>query len=136
MPRPHLRRDQVQPGLVLDAGGLIAYERGRRRAMLAIEHAKAAGGTMVVPVGVLAQVWRDGKFQARLARLLKYDRCQVEPLDDRGAREAGQLLGMTGTTDVVDATVVRCARRRGFPVLTSDPGDLRRLDRTVRLVPV
>lgn len=60
----------------------------------------------------------------------------VVPLDDFSAREAGQLLGVTGTTDVVDASVVRCARRRGLPVLTSVAGDLRRLDRTVRLIPV
>jgi PIN domain len=121
---------------VLDAGALIAFERNKRDTVALLQRIVDHGGLMAVPVGVLAQVWRDGRLQVRLARLLSSDCCEVVPLDDRGAREAGQLLGVTGTSDVVDATVVRCARRRGVPVITSDPQDLRRLDRVIRLVPV
>ncbi len=121
---------------VLDAGALLAYERNRRDTVALFERIVEHGGLLAVPVGVLAQVWRDGRLQARLARLLASDCCEVVPLDDRGAREAGQLLGVTGTSDVVDATVVRCARRRDLPVITSDPEDLRRLDCKVRVVPV
>jgi hypothetical protein len=131
-----VRRGPAAHGLVLDAGALIAYERGDRRTIGIIERTTARGDRVAVPVGALAQVWRDGRLQVRLVRLLSSACCEVVPLDDFSAREAGQLLGVTGTSDVVDATVVRCARRRGLPVLTSDPGDLRRLDRTVRLIPV
>jgi hypothetical protein len=35
-------------------------------------------------------------------------------LDDARARAAGQLCGVTGTSDVVDASVVLCAKRRGL----------------------
>jgi len=121
---------------VLDAGALVSYERSERKTVLIIGRIMEHGGSMVVPAAVLAQVWRDGRLQVRLARLLSSDCCETVALDDHSAREAGQLLGATGTSDVVDATVVLCARRRGDPVLTSDPADLRRLDRSVRLVPV
>jgi hypothetical protein len=58
----------------------------------------------------------------------------VVTLDDRAARAAGQLLGVSGTSDVVDATVVWCARRLDMTVVSDDPGDLRALDPTVRVV--
>lgn len=57
-------------------------------------------------------------------------------LDDYGARGAGQLCGATGTTDVLDATVVLCAQARGGRVATSDPDDIRRLDPTLALIVV
>ena len=43
--------------------------------------------------------------------------------DPRTARQAGVLLGLTGTSDPVDATVVLLASA-GDRILTSDPGDL------------
>ena len=61
---------------------------------------------------------------------------EVEPVDDRRARAAGQPCGVTGTSDIIDASVVPCARARGHAVMTSDEGDLRRLDAKVRLVPM
>jgi hypothetical protein len=51
----------------------------------------------------------------------------MESLDEGLAKEAGELLGRTKTSDVVDAAVVAGAARRGDVVLTSDPRDLRRL---------
>ena len=52
------------------------------------------------------------------------------------ARAAGQLCGARGTSDVVDASVVLCARARKHAVVTSDVGDLRRLDPALPLVAV
>jgi len=43
------------------------------------------------------------------------------------------LCGVAGTADVIDATVVLCARSRGRRIATSDPDDLRRLDATLIL---
>jgi len=37
-------------------------------------------------------------------------------------------------SDMVDAHVVLCARRTGQQVVTSDPDDLRRLDRRLKVV--
>ena len=43
------------------------------------------------------------------------------------AHEAGRLLGMTKTSDVVDAVVVTTALRQKATILTSDPDDIERL---------
>jgi hypothetical protein len=40
------------------------------------------------------------------------------------------------TRDVIDATVVLCARERQQPVVMSDPKDLLRLDARLRVVRV
>ncbi len=91
---------------------------------------------LAVPAGVVGQVWRDGRRQAELARLLGSRAVEIEALDDDRARAAGQLCGVTGTRDVIDASVVLCARRRGHGIVTSDPDDLRRLDSRVHLTRV
>ena len=45
------------------------------------------------------------------------------------AKASGELCGRTDTRDVIDASVVVCAReQRDSIVLTSDPTDIRNLD--------
>src|SRR5512139_3185766 len=61
---------KVMAGLTLDAGALIALERNDRRIVALLARARHHGWALVVPEGVVGQVWRDGKRQARLARLL------------------------------------------------------------------
>ena len=123
-------------GLCLDAGALIALDRGDRAVVARLYRAVELGLPIVIPAGALAQSWRDGAKQARLARLLSAEGVEVEPLDHERACAAGQLCGRTRTRDIVDAQVALCARRGGHAVLTSDPSDLRRLDPTLRIVPV
>jgi hypothetical protein len=73
----------------------------------------------------LAQVWRDGRGrQANLAKAL-HD-IVVEPVPAEDGRRAGELLGATRLKDAIDASVALLAGP-GDRVLTSDPGDLRRL---------
>jgi len=119
--------------LTLDAGALIAFERGDRAVVAIVARALQRKQVLAVPAGVIGQVWRDGRRQAPLARLLASDLVEIEPLDDARARAAGQLCGATGTSDVIDASVVLCARARDNGVLTSDPDDLTRLDGTLRI---
>ena len=69
---------------------------------------------------VVAQVWRDGARQARLARFLQA--VVVVSFDD--GPEVGNLLAHSGTSDVVDAHLVVVAARRGEPILTGDVHDL------------
>ena len=123
-------------GVTLDSGALIAVERDRRPVEVLIRRAVARGERIAVPAAVVAEVWRDGRRQARLARLLADDAVDVVALDGHSARAAGQLCGVSGTRDVVDASVAWCARQRGDVVLTSDPDDLRRLDARLRIVAV
>jgi len=57
--------------VTLDAGALIAIDRGERRMIALIEQVLAQGGRFHVPAGVLGQVWRDGRSQAILARFVR-----------------------------------------------------------------
>jgi len=123
-------------GLTLDAGALLAFERNDRRVVALIARALEHGWTITAPAGVVGQVWRDGRRQVRLARLLAADRVEIEPLDDRRAREAGQLCGARATAEIIDASVVLSAQSRGDRIATSDPGDLQRLDPRVALIVV
>jgi predicted nucleic acid-binding protein len=120
-------------GYTLDAGALIAVERGDRAVVLRIAAALRRGLGVAVSAGALAQVWRDGRRQVRLGRLLAGSDVEVVPLDAFAARAAGQLCGVAGTADVVDASVALCARARGHVVITTDPDDLRRLDPDLRV---
>jgi hypothetical protein len=121
-------------GLTLDAGALVAFERNDRSVVAIIARAQERKLRLAVPAGVVGQVWRDGRQQARLARLLGSDLIEIESLDDQRARAAGQLCGIAGSSDVVDASVVLCARARGHVVLTSDVDDLLRLDASLRYI--
>jgi predicted nucleic acid-binding protein len=121
-------------GATLDTGALIAIERGDRRLQALLDEAAAAGAELAVPAGVVAQAWRGSNRQARLARFLALAAVTVVPLDDLHARAAGVLCGRAGTADVIDASVVICARARDHAVLTGDPDDLAALDPTLRIV--
>ena len=123
-------------GLTLDTGALIAFERNDRTVVALIARALHHQLSMAVPAGVVGQVWRDGRRQARLSRLLAAGEVEVEILDDERAREAGQLCGVSGTADVIDASVVLCAKRRGHRIVTSDVTDLKRLDPSAALIRV
>jgi hypothetical protein len=111
-------------GLTYDSGALIAAERGQHALWKLHDDAVHCGHTPTVPAGVLGQVWRGGP-QARLSRLLRD--CQVEVLDEVCARSAGVACGQSHTSDVIDATVVVGAARRGDVVVTSDPDDIHHL---------
>jgi hypothetical protein len=71
---------------------------------------------------VVGQVWRDGRKQANLSRVLAG--VGVEPLGKGDGKQIGELLGQTGSADVVDAHVALLVSPADL-VLTSDPGDIR-----------
>jgi len=123
-------------GAVFDAGALIAFEKADRRVVAIVARALERRLEITIPAGVVGQVWRDGRRQVRLVRLLGSHVVRVEPLDDTRARAAGQLCAVSQTADVIDASVVLCARGRRASVVTSDPRDLRRLDPDLHLVVV
>lgn len=123
-------------GFVLDAGALIGYERDHRQPVALVQRALEKNARLTVPAGVVAQVWRNGSRQAVLAQLLKSDVVETLALDDVEARLAGQLCGVSGTADVVDASVVVAAQRLSATVVTSDPDDIRRIDPSLALIVV
>ncbi len=121
-------------GFTLDTGALIALERGEERIDALLARTLGLPDAAIhIPAGVLAQAFRGGPRQARLARLLKHPQTSVVPLDAVLAQVVGLLLGARGADDVVDASVVVCARSYRQPVVTCDPGDLRRLDSRLAL---
>jgi hypothetical protein len=93
-----------------------------------LREALATGARLVVPAGALAQVWRDGARQVPLRAVMSGPTTVVAVLDQTLAEASGTLCGRRGTSDVVDASVVLTARRERAVVITSDVGDLLRLD--------
>jgi hypothetical protein len=119
--------------LVLDAGALRAIEKGDRKVLALCKIAALDGASVVVPTGVIGQVWRDGARQAKIARLIEANGTLVEPLDLGVAKLAGAVCGHAGTTDVVDATVVIAARQHRALIVSSDRSDLHRLDPGIQI---
>ena len=83
-------RTHTAAGIVLDAGALIALDRGDKRMIALLHRALAQGRTFRVPAGVVGQVWRDGR-QVTLARFLRSEEVEIIPLDDQLVRACGEL---------------------------------------------
>ncbi len=129
-------RTRIATGIMLDAGALIALDRGDRRMIALLRRALAQGRTFRVPAGVVAQAWRDGRGQVTLARFLRSHEVEVIPLDEQLARSCGELCGAANASDIIDASVVILARQKRDPIVTSDPNDLRRLDPAAQIITV
>ncbi len=112
--------------VVYDAAVLVAADRNERRAWAEHKARLEFGVIPLVPAPVVAQVSRSPQ-QAQLRRFLTG--CAVVPLGESEAHEAGRLLGLTRTADVVDAVVVTTALRQRAMILTGDRVDMERLVR-------
>jgi hypothetical protein len=109
-------------GVTYDSGALIAAERGERQMWARHRALLLRRVVPTAPAPVVAQCWRGTPRQAQLARLLAG--CDIEALDDTRARATGILAGRARTTDIVDASIVEGALRRGDHIISSDPDDL------------
>lgn len=125
-----------KPRYVLDAGALIACERRDQNVTALMEIAALKQIDMVLPSVVLAQVWRDGARQAVLSKTLRNPGIEEAPLHHKDAKRVGELLRISGTSDVVDAHVALLAERLHAPVITSDPGDIGKLNEDLELIRV
>jgi predicted nucleic acid-binding protein len=112
-------------GLTLDAGALIAYERGEEHIREILTVAYARGFVPTIPAIALAEVWRGDAKDARVARLLKA--CSIETVDERLARATGSLRRTTPGAATIDACIATGVRRRGDTIATSDADDMRAL---------
>lgn len=121
-------------GISLDASALIAAERGDVRVFDVLDQALQAGVDVHIVPGVLAQAWRGGARQARLARLVHADGVRVVVMDEEVALAVGELRGRSRHADIVDVHVVLHARELGHRVMTSDPDDLRKVDPGLPLI--
>ena len=123
-------------GFTLDAGALIALDRGDRRVLAILARSAELGERVTVPATALAQAMRRPAKQARLSRLIRQTTTDLQPLDGPDATSVGLLLAASRTADIVDAHVVVCARRNEQVIVTSDPVGLRRLDPGATLIVV
>ena len=121
-------------GATLDTGALIALENGSKRMAVLVEEALANRAELAIPAGVVAQAWRGGERQVRIARLLRASITTIVPLDRRFALRVGARCAASGSADVVDVSVALCARDRGHAVITSDPEDIRVIEPSLALV--
>lgn len=108
--------------IVLDTGALLALEGDDRAMWTRLREAVRADIPVVIPLGALAQAWRGGPRQARLARAV----ADLVPASfDEVAVAAGELCAKAGTSDVIDASVAMVAARPPVTHLcTSDSDDL------------
>ena len=107
--------------LVLDAGAFVAFEKGDTRLRARLTAARRLGFELVTTSPVIGQVWRDGRRQVLLGRLISA--IDIDAPSDAAARRAGELLAKTRTHDVVDALLAGRVKD-GDTVLTSDPDDI------------
>ncbi len=121
-------------GITFDAGGLIALDRNDRRVIVLLARAGETNCRVTIPSSALAQAIRRPERQARLSRLIRQPTSDVVALDRVDAVNVGRLLAASGTSDVVDAHVVVCARRSAQLVVTSDPTDISFLDPSLELI--
>jgi predicted nucleic acid-binding protein len=110
--------------VVYDAAVLVAADRNERKAWAEHKVRLELGVIPIVPAPVVVQASRSPQ-QAQLRRFLTG--CVVTPLGETEAHEAGRLLSMTKTADVIDAVVVTTAIRHKATILTSDSDDMERL---------
>lgn len=123
-------------GLTLDTGALLALESGDPRVRALLRRASEHHLALAVPAVVVAQAWRGGPRQARIARLLADTAVAVPSLDDLTARAVGLMCGRSGHADVIDVHVALHAREHAHTVVTSDPDDLHAVDASLHLVTV
>jgi len=115
---------------VLDAGALTAIDRRDRTVGAMLRVLQRDGEPVRTSAGAIAQVWRAGRRQADLARALPG--VEVAVLDELAAKKVGELLGSSGTSDLVDAHVALLVLPGG-KVLTSDEPDFKALLRARRV---
>ena len=127
-------RARSATGITLDTGALIALDRGDKRMIALLAQALVQRCNVRIPSGVVAQAWRNRRIQIALSRFLNTEEVEIVPLDDKLSRACGELCGATGTSDVIDASVVILARERRDIIVTGDPDDLQRLDPQASIV--
>ncbi len=119
-------------GRILDPSALVALLDGRLSALAWLTVAVDEAITLWVPELARVEVETVRPHEVgRLGRLGRHPQVRYASLSAEDAVEVDALLAEVGMWDATAAVVVHQARRRGWDVLTTDPGRLRRIDSTV-----
>ena len=86
---------------ILDAGALVAVDRRNRLIGAQLRVLQQQGTPIRVSSAVVGQVWRDGRKQANLARVLAG--VGIEALGKDDGKRIGELLALSGSADIVGA---------------------------------
>lgn len=106
---------------LLDAGVFVAVDKHDRRTVARLRLLQQTQVPLRTSSAVVAQIWRDGRKQAAVARVLAG--VEVLGLLPDNDKRTGELLAQTRTSDVIDAHLALLAQD-GDVVLTSDRDDL------------
>ena len=113
--------------IVLDSGAFIAAQSYDARLLAYIKAAEQNDVSLYVSASVIAEIWRK-PAPANAAKLLS--QVTVVPLDIERSKRVGELLGATGTTQLVGAAVAALAVELAPSlVMTSDVADIEQLVR-------
>jgi len=102
-----------------DTGVLIGLDRGDRQAWAWMKRVAERGEAPIVCAAAVAESWRNGRTQARLASALHA--CEVHNVTEALARTAGEALANVPDKDPVDAMVAATAAGTGSLLVTTDP---------------
>ena len=109
--------------MIFDAGAFVEFENNNQRIIALVDRMREQQLRLKTTDAAVAQVWRNPAKQVWLTMLLKgFD---VKPFGD--PRAIGQLCAVSGTKDVVDASLAVLSSTTGETVLTSDPDDMAKL---------
>lgn len=108
-----------------DSGVLIALDRDEEAAWAWLRRAVERRQPPLVSTAAIAEAWRDGRTQARLARALRA--CDLQDVSDGIARAAGRALAEVRGADTVDALIAASAASEGALLLTGDEDGMRAL---------
>lgn len=97
---------------VLDAGALVAVDKRNRALGARLRVLQRDAVPVLTSAGAVAQVWRDGRRQANLARVLPG--VDVAALDELSAKKVGALLREDATNHIVDAHVALLVQPNGL----------------------
>ena len=106
---------------ILDAGALVAVDRRDRLAGAQLRLLQQQRVPVRASAAVVGQVWRDGRRQFNLARVLAG--VGIEALAGDDGKRIGELLALAHSADVFNAHVALLTAAADL-VLTSDPGDI------------
>lgn len=118
-------------GWVLDADAVCGFASGGSVYTQALVWtAVEEGMVLVVPATALARsaATVGERDRPALTVLLDLPVTVVDNLVRQRANEVGQLLAAVGADDLALGHAVRCARQRGWPLVTADKAAARRLD--------
>jgi len=116
--------------LVFDSGAFIAAERFDRLITTYVKAAEMEEAQIYISAAVIAEVWRS-PLPANFSKILGLG--EVIALDETRAKQVGELLGRSGTSQVTDAAVAVLALEFAPSiVLSSDVADIERLVRVCK----